>query len=143
MSSLANVWQRLTSVVDRVEGQVGKALQREHGISLSQYRALQFLANAAESELRMQELASLLGLNQSSVTRLVERLEREGCTARDACPKDKRGVYTVLTETGRQRYLEAKRDYEAILEMALDDVASTPGNQTLIACLRRLGQEQA
>lgn len=143
MSSQADVWERLTSIVEKVEGQVAKALQREHGMSLSQYRALQFLSNAADLELRMQELAGLLGLNQSSVTRLVERLEREGCTVRDACPNDKRGVYTVLTEVGRQRFIEAKHDYEAILGTALDDVAAIPGNQELIACLRRFGQKQA
>lgn len=51
----------------------------------------------------MQELASQLGLNQSSVSRMVERLERGELTMRDLCPDDKRGVYTVLTAKGRAR----------------------------------------
>ncbi|MFT3778061.1 MAG: MarR family transcriptional regulator [Ottowia sp.] len=54
-----------------------------------------------DGELRMQELAALLGLNQSSVSRMVERQERAGLTVRDLFPDDKRGVYTVLTEQGR------------------------------------------
>lgn len=67
----------------------------------------------------MQELASHLRLNQSSVSRMVERLERGGFTIRDLCPDDKRGVYTVLTEQGRERVESAKADYEEALDAAL------------------------
>ncbi|MFD0472556.1 MarR family transcriptional regulator [Nonomuraea thailandensis] len=69
----------------------------------------------------MQELADKVGLNQSSVTRLVARLNAAGFAYRDLCPDDKRGVYTVITETGRARYAEAGRTYEETLEAALKE----------------------
>lgn len=117
--SRSGSWLNLIQVIANVEADLGKVLQAQHGLGLSEYRALEILARSQDSELRMQELASHLRLNQSSVSRMVERLERGGLTVRDLCPNDKRGVYTVLTEKGRARLESAQPDYEAALEATL------------------------
>lgn len=44
------------------------------------------LAEADDGELRMQELADLIGLNQSSVSRPASRLESSGLTAAICAP---------------------------------------------------------
>lgn len=121
MSKRSDSWLKLIQVVANVEADLGKVLQAQHGLGLSEYRALEILARSQDSELRMQELASHLRLNQSSVSRMVERLERGGLTIRDLCPDDKRGVYTVLTETGRARLESAQPDYERALDVALKE----------------------
>lgn len=118
-SKKSDAWLRLTQVVAHVEADLAKVLQAQHGLGLSEYRALEALAQSPNSELRMQELATHVGLNQSSVSRMVERLERAGFTVRDLCPDDKRGVYTVLTKDGRARLESAQPDYEKALEAAL------------------------
>lgn len=112
-------WLHLVQVIAHVEAGLGKVLQEKHGLGLSEYRALEILMRSPDSELRMQELASHLGLNQSSVSRMVERLERGGYTVRDLCPDDKRGVYTVLTDKGRAHLESARRDYEKALDAGL------------------------
>jgi len=98
-----------------------KVLQARHGLGLSEYRALEILVRSQNCELRMQELAMHLRLNQSSVSRMVERLERAGFTVRDLCPDDKRGVYAVLTKDGRTCLERAQPDYEKALEEALKE----------------------
>ena len=115
----SDAWLKLIQVVAQVEADLGKLLQARHGLGLSEYRALEVLARSPDSELRMQELAAHVGLNQSSVSRMVERLERAGLSVRDLCPDDKRGVYTVLTPEGRLRLERARPDYERALEAAL------------------------
>tara|TARA_B100000446_G_C10466067_1_gene310683 strand:- start:377 stop:832 length:456 start_codon:yes stop_codon:yes gene_type:complete len=121
MSKRSDSWLKLIQVVANIEADLGKVLQEQHGLGLSDYRALQILSRSPDSELRMQELASYLRLNQSSVSRMVERLERGGLTIRDLCPDDKRGVYTVLTDKGRSRLESAQPDYEAALSAALKE----------------------
>lgn len=121
MSRKSEAWLRLVQVAATVEGELGKVLQARHGLGLSDYRALHILAQSPNSELRMQDLAAYLRLNQSSVSRMVERLERGGLTIRDLCPDDKRGVYTVLTDTGRARLESAQPDYEQVLDAALKE----------------------
>jgi DNA-binding MarR family transcriptional regulator len=121
MSKRSESWLKLIQVIANVEADLGKVLQAHHGLGLSEYRALEILARSEDFELRMQELASHLCLNQSSVSRMVERLERGGLTVRDLCPDDKRGVYTVLTEKGRARLDSAQPDYERALDAALKE----------------------
>ena len=114
-------WLNLIQLVANVESSLGLMLQARHGLGLSEYRALDVLARSPNAELRMQELASHLRLNQSSVSRLVERLERDALTVRDLCPADKRGVYTVITKDGRERLERAQPDYERALDAALKE----------------------
>ncbi|MEV4673341.1 MULTISPECIES: MarR family winged helix-turn-helix transcriptional regulator [Actinomadura] len=130
------LWDGVVTLHGRVEHRLSKALQGRHGIGLSEYRALCRLSRAADGELRMQELADLIGLNQSSVSRLVARLETAGLTRRDMCPKDRRGVYTVITDEGRAVHRDAAPTYAETLTAALDDAADDPALAPLLAVLR-------
>ncbi|GAA3155112.1 MarR family winged helix-turn-helix transcriptional regulator [Nonomuraea salmonea] len=117
--SITDTWQQVLLLHSHIESRLATALQRRHGVGLSEFRALGHLAASPSSELRMQELADKLGLNQSSVTRLVARLNAADLAYRDLCPDDKRGVYAVVTEAGKTRHAEASRTYEQTLRAAL------------------------
>ncbi|MGK5553341.1 MarR family winged helix-turn-helix transcriptional regulator [Actinomadura kijaniata] len=136
----AQVWDRVITLHGRVEHTLSKAMQRRHGLGLSEFRALCRLAHAEDGELRMQELADLIGLNQSSVSRLVARLEAAGFTRRDLCAADRRGVYTVITEEGRAVQEEANPTYHAVLTEALDAAA---GDETLAPLVTTLRSQYA
>ncbi|MFF5108395.1 MarR family winged helix-turn-helix transcriptional regulator [Streptosporangium sp. NPDC000509] len=113
-----------------------KALQRGHGLGLSEYRALGRLATAPGGCMRMQELAEAVGLNQSSVTRLVARLESAGMTRRDLCSDDRRGVYSVITDEGRTRLAGATPTYERSLAAALEQADVDPELSPLVLAVR-------
>lgn len=132
------MWLQMRNIFESVESHVSKVLHRKHGVGLTEYRALCLLSEAPNSELRMQELANQLNLNQSSVTRLVERMERNDYTVRDVCPNDKRGVYAVLTNHGRQIQSEVSKEYESYLKSALDEVSLHQGNQPIANRLRQI-----
>lgn len=121
MPTHSQMWLNLIQTVSNIEAKLSKELTTKHGLGLSEYRALEILSNAPNSEIRMQELAIQLGLNQSSVSRMVERLEKEELTIRDLCPNDKRGVYTVLTDKGREKFNVAKVNYEKILDSIFEN----------------------
>ncbi|GLZ31364.1 MarR family transcriptional regulator [Lentzea sp. NBRC 105346] len=131
------LWNRVVALHAKVEAELTKALRREHGLGLSDYRALSLLAQAEDGELRMQGLSDLIGLEQSSVTRLVARLEDAGLTERCLCPNDRRGIYSVITAKGRERQQQAEPTYEATLEKALGN-----GDQDLVNALRTAAPER-
>ncbi len=135
MSYKSATWERITNLVAFVDTFIAKEMQRKHQIGLSEFHALKFLEASENSELRMQELASLLGLTQSSVTRLVGRLENSGYTERDLCPDDKRGIYTVLTASGRARLTEARGDYEKALGAGLEEARDKFNHEDVLALL--------
>ena len=130
------LWDGVVTLHARVEQQLAKAMQRRHGVGLSEFRALCRLSRADDGELRMQELADLIGLNQSSVSRLVARLEAAGLTRRAMCPNDRRGVYTVITEEGRAVHRKAAPTYDETLTEALDEAAADPAFAPLVAAFR-------
>jgi DNA-binding MarR family transcriptional regulator len=132
----AAAWDQVVTLHGRVEAELGKVLHRRHGIGLSEYRALCRLATADDGELRMQELSDLIGLNQSSVSRLVARLEAAGLTRRAHCPNDRRGVYTVITDAGRAVQEKAAPTYEETLGGALDAASADSRVGDLVATLR-------
>ena len=76
-------------------------LEREHGLPLSSYDVLVQLAHAGGA-MRMSELAEAVVLSRSGITRLVERLERQGLVERCRVETDSRGVTAKITDSGRE-----------------------------------------
>ncbi|GLZ43496.1 MarR family transcriptional regulator [Actinokineospora sp. NBRC 105648] len=128
-------WDRLVALHSRIEQELARALT-PFDLGLSEYRALSRLAVAPHGELRMQNLAEAIGLNQSSVSRLVARLDQADLTARTMCADDRRGIYSAITAHGRERQSAAEPAYEAALEAALDLAAGDPDLADLVATLR-------
>ncbi|WP_225839569.1 MarR family winged helix-turn-helix transcriptional regulator [Streptomyces sp. NK08204] len=114
-------WCMAVRLLGRVEKHLDETLQRRHGLPLSEYRALCALARPDSGPaLRMGELADRIGLKDSTVTRLVARLESQDLAVRAAAPSDGRAVAASITEAGRRRYAEATPTYRAALGAALD-----------------------
>jgi DNA-binding MarR family transcriptional regulator len=83
-------------------------LEEAHGLPLVSYDLLVRLEKAPDQRMRMRELADALMLSRSGLTRLVDRLVRDGLIKRSTCSADARGAYAVLTPKG-QRDLRAAR----------------------------------
>lgn len=112
-------WSQVTAFASAVDTSLSKWLMDAHRIGLTDYRALTFLSEASDKELRVSDLALRVGLNQSSVTRLVSRLEAKDLARRDLCPDDRRGVYAVITEQGEALLREVRAPYEEHLRELL------------------------
>jgi DNA-binding MarR family transcriptional regulator len=82
-------------------------LLEAHGLNPSEYSVLQHLSEAPERSLRMNELANFVSLSGSGLTRVVERLSRQGLVERVRAESDGRGQSAVLTPAGLQRLQEA------------------------------------
>ena len=95
----------------RVHAQLTRTLEGElvaaHDLPLPSYEVLLHLAEASSRRLRMTELADRVLLSRSGLTRLVDRLERDGLVERASCPNDARGTHAVLTDAGLNRLREA------------------------------------
>jgi DNA-binding MarR family transcriptional regulator len=83
-------------------------LERDHGLPLTSYEVLMYLADAEGQRLRMGELADRLLLSRSGITRLVDRLERQGLVERERCADDGRGFFARLTDAGRRKLAAAR-----------------------------------
>jgi DNA-binding MarR family transcriptional regulator len=101
-------WRGLLRVHAALVRELDAELDEAHDLPLSSYDVLIYLQAAPDKRLRMAELADSVLLSRSGVTRLVDRLEREGLIVRDNCASDGRGLYAVLTGEGEAMLAKAR-----------------------------------
>ncbi|MBB4950614.1 DNA-binding MarR family transcriptional regulator [Kitasatospora gansuensis] len=111
------------------------ALDRElgelNGLGMSEFEVLERLfedeRGSDREKLRVQDLAHQVHLSQSALSRLIGRLEKAGLVERAMCAADRRGIYVMLTEAGRQRYREARPVHREVLARTLTGTACVGG----------------
>ena len=95
-------WRGLLETHSALVAELDAELERDHGLPLTSYEVLMYLGDAPHGKLRMGELADRLLLSRSGITRLVDRLARQGLLERERCEDDGRGYYALLTPLGRE-----------------------------------------
>ena len=85
-----------------LSGRLAKQLA-EHALAPIEFEVLLRLARSPDHQLRMTDLAAQTQLTTSGMTRVVDRMERDGLVCRSACPTDRRSSYTVITPVGLDR----------------------------------------
>lgn len=98
----------LCEVVDRVRTLVNRDLQGAVGLTLAENLVLCQVAMAPQRRLRMAEIAGILTVAKSAVTKTVDHLEKRGLLVRERDPQDRRTVYATLTCEGAKVFAAAQ-----------------------------------
>ena len=106
-------WRGMLRIHAHVTHELDAELTRLHGLPLSSYEVLLYLADAPDGRMRMSELADSVLLSRSGLTRLVDRLERDALLERERCEEDARGYFAAITDKGRTLFDEARRTHLA------------------------------
>mgnify|MGYP005856913375 CR=1 FL=1 len=106
-------WRGFLRVHAAVIRQLDRELTEAHGLPLRAYEVLLYLEDAPNRRLRMTDLAARVLLSQSGLTRLVDRLERDGFVERQRCDDDRRGLWAMLTPAGLEALRAARRTHLA------------------------------
>src|ERR1700748_3321950 len=96
-------WRALARAVIVVPRGLHADLIEGAGLNLAEYVTLVELSQAPGRALRMSELATLTDLSRSGLSRLIERLVRQGLVSREPFADDGRGRVAQLTEAGLRR----------------------------------------
>ena len=75
-------------------------------VTIQQYYTLEALAEGPRS---MSGLASQVGLHQSTMTRIVEKLDKQAFVRRERRPGNERRVEVSITEKGKEAYLPMQK----------------------------------
>jgi DNA-binding MarR family transcriptional regulator len=134
----ARGWRTLAALHGRIEAELERALQSEHELSVIEYTVLEALSRQDGWHMRMQQLARATALSSSATTRLVNRLEDRGLLRRILCQDDRRGIYTELTDDGRELLERARPTHDEVLEATLSESEATPELAPLVAALHAL-----
>lgn len=106
-------WRGLLCVHASLSKAIDAQLEASHDLQLTTYEVLLRLAEADDCRMRMHDVASSVRLSRSGLTRLVDRLERDGLVRRVSCSDDARGAFACITDRGREKLDEARATHLA------------------------------
>ena len=134
----AQGWRTLAALHGRLEEALEKALQAGFELSVVEYTVLDTLARQDGWHMRMQQLARAAALSHSATTRLVTRLENRSLLSRTLCADDRRGIYSSLTDRGKELLERARPVHASTLKKALDAAGEIPELTPLVEALGTL-----
>jgi len=131
-------WRSFLRTHNHLMRRLAQDLQDAGQVDLPAYDVLVQLTNAPDNRLRMADLADAVLISRSGLTRMIDRMQREGLVARERDPNDKRGLYTVLTAAGRAALRNASLVHlHGVAELVLDKLSAEELSQ-LEALMTRL-----
>ncbi len=93
-------WRALLGAQHRLGRVLDAELQAAHGTTLADHEVLIILSEQPGGALRMADLADMLTISRSGLTRRVDRMGSAGLVSRERCASDGRGVFARITPVG-------------------------------------------
>ncbi|RKY04804.1 hypothetical protein DRP77_02870 [Candidatus Poribacteria bacterium] len=114
MTGLVEAARQLMEVIGRIQDAINARYMRmilPHKLTVTQFKLLQHLYWHPEG-LSVGELSGHLGLTNSAVSGIADRLEKEGWVERSRDPNDRRRVRIKLSQKGRELFTQRPRSVE-------------------------------
>jgi DNA-binding MarR family transcriptional regulator len=127
-------WVNLQQANRVIQGLLEERLQVETKLSWPEFELLWRLQLAADEPLQMSDIAEQLIGSPSGITRMADRLERDGLIARETPRENRRIVHARLTARGEAVVTRARRAFGE----ALADAFSMHLSDSDLVALRRL-----
>jgi len=115
-------WRAFVDASALLNDALGRQLERDADLSLSEYEVLVRLSEAPLRTLRMSVLADELAHSRSRITHTIRRMEARGFVERRACLADGRGVNAAMTDLGFERLERAAPGHVSAVRANLVDV---------------------
>jgi len=107
-------------------------------LAVNEYDVLFTLSRCPSGWLRLNELNDNVLLSQSSLSRLVERLEKRGFVERTPAPEDGRGTLVRLTDAGRDLQKQIGREHVRDIAALVGPALSAAEQQQLLRLTEKL-----
>lgn len=113
--SKTDSWAILLITYNRVVKAIEKELKEHDLPNLEWYDVLWTLERSIDGKLRFNELGEKIDLAKYNISRLTEKLSREGLIKIESSKEDKRGLFAVITAKG----LKTRKTIWQIYESAI------------------------
>ncbi|MFP3357481.1 MarR family transcriptional regulator [Planococcus sp. 11815] len=115
--------------------QISPKFERCTGISASRYELLSQLYKV--DEINQSTLQKLVNIDSAAVTRHLKQLEASGMVKKRRNPEDNRVIFVSLTDEGRERIVEYRKENTGFVKQMLHDF-TTEEVDALSDMLRRM-----
>jgi DNA-binding MarR family transcriptional regulator len=136
--AVMNAWARLIRARETVVAAVERDLKAAGLPPLAWYDVLLELSRAKQGRLRPVEIERETLLAQYNLSRLLDRLEKEGLIRREPCEDDARGQWVIITEKGRAAQARTWKVYARSIQQHMAEKLDERSAAALAALLGRL-----
>lgn len=120
-----------------------KIISKFKGLSKNQPMVIKIIG--MEGEIMPSTIGNYTGMDKSSLTRMIDDLEKKGMVFRKSDPEDRRKVLVSLTEKGLECYNYSNQITDEILKLAdekdIEDYVQSL--ETIVRILRKAASQQA
>jgi DNA-binding MarR family transcriptional regulator len=102
-----SAWRYFIKSHAKIIESIEQDLAEQKRVPLTTYDVLIALFESPERKLRLGDLNKKVILSKSGLTRMLDRLEKEGLLQREKSAEDRRGAYAILTEAGESELRRA------------------------------------
>ncbi len=129
-------WLALLAAMIWLPAAVDSQLQRDAGITKTEYDVLAWLSMSPGRTARMSEIATSANVSLSHLSRIASRLERRGWMRRAPDPEDGRATLASLTDAGWDKVVAtAPGHVEEVHRLIFDNLTAAQVRQ-----LRQIGE---
>ena len=132
-------WMALLRTAPRYVDFVESELRRDHDLTLPRYDVLAQL-DLAGGRLGLSELAALIWLSPSGLSKLLDRMEASGLIVREPDPSDARSWFAVLTPTGRARVRRARASHHTVVSATFGNALTDRDLAALTRVMEKLAR---
>jgi DNA-binding MarR family transcriptional regulator len=131
-------WVRLLGAHAAMTRAFNADLQASHGLTVNDFEVLRRLSLEPEGRMRRVDLAQVVGLTPSGITRLLDGLQAAGLVRKEHCASDARVTYAALTDAGRSTLREAGGTHLRALSAVFEERFGAEEIDRLVELLGRL-----
>ena len=135
---VTRAWIGLMRAREAVLGAIERDLKAADCLALAWYDVLLELARAPQERLRPFEIERATLLAQYNLSRLLDRMEREGLVTREPCDDDGRGQWAVITDKGKAAQARTWKVYAKSIQRHVGDGLDDKAAAALADLLGRL-----
>lgn len=111
----------------------------KNGVNLTEFAVLELLYHKGDQPI--QHIGRKILLASSSITYVVDKLEKKELAERKACSKDRRVTYTSITEKGKQFIEDIFPEHEQTIQGIFEDLTEEE-LETTMRLLKKIGKAE-
>jgi DNA-binding MarR family transcriptional regulator len=115
---------------------------RNYGLTFSQYVVLRILSASEKGQNTLTNISKIMLVTGANVTRIAQRLEKNGFLIRKGDPDDERAKLLEITRKGRQALRNLENEKREYLKEALVDYPDELKKQ-IVSKIRQILQKEA
>ncbi|MBL4893100.1 MAG: MarR family transcriptional regulator [Rhizobiaceae bacterium] len=128
-STSLSIWLQIAKASAHLEQEINGKLRENYNQSLTRFDVLSQFIRAGCDEMSVGTLSSELIASSGNISRLLDRMEKDGQIIRRHSASDRRSVYVDITQAGRELFAAMAADHREWINQTFQELPADQQSQ--------------